>query len=100
MTGNGRIITDIDLIEKGILWEEKSPVFVGDVPKWVNKHVTGKLNRYLEAQAVLPGCENATIGLWFTSKIVDPSLTKAVEDAVAVFRQNNPGVTVHLKFTP
>src|SRR5262245_15771406 len=35
----GRLITDIDLVENGVLWEEKSAVFATDIAKWVRKHI-------------------------------------------------------------
>jgi hypothetical protein len=42
VTGNS--ITDIDAVEHGVLWEEKSAAFATDVAKWVRKHITGKFH--------------------------------------------------------
>jgi hypothetical protein len=94
----GRTITDIDDVKDGVLWEEKSATFAGDVQKWVDKQVTAKLEKYLEARQHLSGYEQAPIGLRMTEPNVDPSLRSAIENAVDQFRRAHPGVDVRLEF--
>jgi hypothetical protein len=93
----GRTITDIDHVEDGVLWEEKSATWAGDEEAWVDKHVTKKLSSYVEARQHLPGYENAPIGIRFTEPNVQRSLQREVEGAVTKFRQDNPGVDVRLE---
>ncbi|MGO4755328.1 RHS repeat-associated core domain-containing protein, partial [Streptomyces sp. 2MCAF27] len=62
-------ITDIDKIQDGVLWEEKTATGQNPnmkVEPWVNKHVFKKLDSYLRARTHLEGWENAPIGLHFT----------------------------------
>ncbi|WP_433349662.1 hypothetical protein [Micromonospora sp. CA-111912] len=68
---SGDRITDIDHIEGGVLWEEKSAIF-GD-ESWLNKHVNRKVDACLRARQNLPGYENAPIGFRFTN----PAKTRA-----------------------
>ncbi|GEB52856.1 putative T7SS-secreted protein [Streptomyces cacaoi] len=94
-------ITDIDRIENGTLWEEKSAT--GQNPNmkidpWVNKHVFKKLDAYVRARSHLPGWENAPIGLSFVEPGATPTFRRAVESAVAAWQQNNPGVEVRIRW--
>ena len=62
-------ITDIDRIQDGTLWEEKTAT--GQDPRiniqsWVQKNVTGKLDSYVRARQYMPGYERAPLGLDFT----------------------------------
>jgi hypothetical protein len=50
----GNLITDIDLVENGVLWEEKSAVFATDIARWVSKHIIGKFHSYMRARQQLP----------------------------------------------
>ena len=93
----GRTITDIDHVDDGVLWEEKSATWAGDEQKWVDKQVTQKLNAYLDAREHMPGYEDAPIGVRFTEPNMHPTLRRAVEGAVAKFRQDNPDVDVRLE---
>ncbi|NBE81923.1 hypothetical protein GVV04_13200 [Micromonospora sp. NEAU-HG-1] len=56
---SGDRITDIDHIEGGVLWEEKSAIF-GD-ESWLNKHVNKKLDAYLRARQHLAGSVGRSI---------------------------------------
>jgi hypothetical protein len=94
----GRTITDIDDIRGGVLWENKSATFAGDNAKWVDKQVTDKLEKYVEARQHLPGYENAPIGLRMTEPGVDPALRTEIEHGIDRFRQAHPGVDVRLEF--
>jgi hypothetical protein len=95
----GNVITDIDEIKGGVLWEEKSAIFATDNAKWVEKHITKKFNAYLEARKNLPGYENAPIGFKFTAgKPVDPALEKAIIDEISRLRKANPGVDIRLEW--
>jgi hypothetical protein len=94
----GNLITDIDSVENGILWEEKSAGFATDATKWVNKHITGKFNSYMKARQQLPGYENAPIGFRFPGKPADPALEQAITNEVEALRQANPGVDIRLEW--
>jgi hypothetical protein len=99
---NGRMITDIDHVEGGVLWEEKTATGAGDVSVWVDKQVTKKLESYLEARSVSPelsGYRDAPIGLRMTTPGVEVPLREAIENAVSSFRNAHPGVTVYLEFS-
>ncbi|MFC9258157.1 hypothetical protein ACFTTZ_42620, partial [Amycolatopsis thailandensis] len=93
---NGRPITDIDRVENGVLWEEKTAIDAQNIPDWVGKHVDKKLNSYLEARKHLQGYENAPIGLRFTQPGATPAFKAAVEKAVDTFRKANTSVRVML----
>ncbi|WP_157838434.1 hypothetical protein [Nocardia farcinica] len=95
-----RTITDIDRIEGGILWEEKSATSAADIQKWVDKQVTKKLESYMEAQQYIAGYEDSPIGIEFTSPGVDPAFKSAVEQAVAEFKANNPATEIVVKWPP
>nr|WP_246486830.1 RHS repeat domain-containing protein [Kribbella qitaiheensis] len=89
------LITDIDHIDGGILWEEKSAQYADN--DWLTKHLNGKVDKYLGARQQLPGYENAPIGFRFTNP-VDPRFKAAIEQRVAELRQANPGVDIRLEF--
>lgn len=93
-----RTITDIDAVENGVLWEEKSATDAGNVPKWVDKHVTRKLESYLEAQQYIAGHETSPIGLRFTEAGADPQFKAAVEKAVDDLRTKHPNAEIHLEW--
>lgn len=94
----GNLITDIDAVEYGVLWEEKSAVFATDVAKWVRKHITGKFHSYLKARQQLPGYQHAPIGFRFPGKPADPALEQAISNEVDSLRKANPGVDVRLEW--
>jgi hypothetical protein len=96
----GRTITDIDSIENGVLWEEKSPIFATDANAWVAKNITKKFARYMEARQYIPGYERAPIGFNFTRPGVEPELRNAIEAEIARLRAQNPDVTILLKWAP
>ncbi|OLT41248.1 hypothetical protein BJF85_24300 [Saccharomonospora sp. CUA-673] len=87
-----RSITDIDHIQDGVLWEEKSATNAGDVDRWVEKHVEGKMERYVEARPHLPGYEDAPIGMRFTEPGADPTFQAAVEQGMDRVRGRHPDV--------
>jgi type VII secretion system ESX-1 substrate len=96
-------ITDIDRVEDGTLWEEKTATGQDprmNVPQWVQRNVTGKLNSYLEARQYMPGYENAPLGLDFTQSGATPEFQQAVQDAVQQWRAANPGVPVTVRWAP
>jgi hypothetical protein len=102
---SGRTITDIDRIEGGILWEEKTAVDARDwltgedrTQQWVAKHIDKKFDDYQEAKSHMPGYEDAPVGFHFTRPGVDPEFRAAVEDAVSDLREQNPGTTIHLRW--
>ena len=93
-----RTITDIDLVENGILWEEKSAVSSPNPEKWVEKHVTKKMESFLEARQHIAGHETAPIGLRFTQAGADPQFKAAVEKAVGDLRAKHPDAEIHLEW--
>lgn len=90
----GTTITDIDRVENGVLWEEKSATSAGNPEQWVNKQFVNKMEKYIESQQYIVGLENAPIGIRFTNPGVDPALRAAVEQAAAELRAKHPGVTI------
>ena len=94
----GNLITDIDAVENGVSWEEKSAVFATDVAKWVSKHITGKSRSYMKARQQLPGYQHAPIGFRFPGKPADPALERAIIDEVDSLRKANPGGDVRLEW--
>ncbi|MFF3566805.1 hypothetical protein ACFYXQ_03375 [Nocardia jiangxiensis] len=93
-----RTITDIDKVEDGTLWEEKSATDAGDVQKWVDKQVTKKLGSYIDAREYVDGYENSPIGIEFTKAGADPAFQQAVEKAVQDLRSAHPGVKILVKW--
>lgn len=93
----GNRITDIDHIDGGVLWEEKSALF-GD-ETWLTKQVDGKLAKYLEARKQMKGYEQAPIGFRFTNANVDPRFRTALEQRIQKLRDENPGLDIRLEFT-
>ncbi|HUB69610.1 MAG TPA: RHS repeat-associated core domain-containing protein [Acidimicrobiales bacterium] len=96
----GRTITDIDRIEDGTLWEEKSATNAPDPEQWIQKQVVNKFYSYLDARQYLPGYENAPIGFDFTSSGADPAFQAQVDQAIENLRAANPGVTIKLQWAP
>jgi hypothetical protein len=94
-----RTITDIDRIEDGVLWEEKSATSAANIDKWVAKHIDKKFDSYLEARQHLPGYEEAPIGFKFTEPAADPEFRSVVEDAVNGLRKSHPDVTIRLEWS-
>ncbi|MFC4377416.1 hypothetical protein ACFO5K_25380 [Nocardia halotolerans] len=93
-----RTITDIDRVENGVLWEEKSAVNAYDIDKWVEKQVEKKMTSYVDARQHIDGYEQAPIGLRFTTPGADPAFRSAVEAAVERTRAKNPGVQILLEW--
>ncbi|WAU13714.1 DUF6531 domain-containing protein [Streptomyces tubercidicus] len=94
-------ITDIDKIENGVLWEEKTATGQNPnmkVEPWTDKHVLKKLDSYLRARSHLPGWEDSPIGLHFTEPGATPAFRAAVEEAVQTWRGSNPGVDVRIRW--
>ncbi|MFV8142202.1 alpha/beta hydrolase [Mycolicibacterium senegalense] len=89
-----RTITDIDRIENGVLWEEKSATSAANTEKWVQKQFVNKMEKYIEAQQYITGYENAPIGVRFTTPGVDPGFKAAVESAASALRDKHPDITI------
>ncbi|MEW2413909.1 putative T7SS-secreted protein [Streptomyces sp. NPDC046866] len=95
-------ITDIDRIENGTFWEEKSATGQNpnmNVQKWTDKHIIKKLDSYLRARSHLEGWEQAPLGIHFVEPGATPAFRAAVESAVDSWRQANPGVTVEVRWS-
>jgi hypothetical protein len=94
-------ITDIDHIENGTLWEEKTATGQDprmDVGRWTQKNVNGKLDSYVRARQYMPGYENAPLGLDFTQPGATPQFKAAVEQAVDAWKADHPGVDVQVRW--
>jgi hypothetical protein len=96
-------ITDIDRVDNGTLWEEKTATGQDprmNIPSWVNRNVTGKLDSYVQARQYMPGYENAPLGLDFTRSGTTPGFQQAVQDAVDQWKAANPGIPVSVRWAP
>jgi uncharacterized protein YukE len=96
-------ITDIDRVDGGTLWEEKTATGQHpgmNIQNWVQKNVHGKLDSYVRARQYLPGYENAPLGLDFTQSGATPQFKAAVEQAVDQWKASNPGVDVAVRWAP
>ncbi|MFJ7902306.1 hypothetical protein ACIQ6V_17735 [Streptomyces sp. NPDC096198] len=94
-------ITDIDRIENGTLWEEKTatgrdPRF--NAEKWIAKHVFKKLDSYVRARPYMPGFEDAPIGISFTEPGATPEFRAAVQSGVADWQLKHPDVDVKIRW--
>jgi uncharacterized protein YukE len=95
-TVTGRTITDIDRVEGGVLWEEKSATTAQNIDNWVRKHIDRKFRSYLEARQHLEGYENSPIGFRFTKPGATPDFKAAVQKALDDLRTANPDVDIRL----
>ncbi|CND72998.1 Uncharacterised protein [Mycobacterium tuberculosis] len=95
----GRTITDIDRVQNGVLWEEKSATDAGDIGRWVAKHIDKKFSSYLDARQYIVGYEEAPIGFSFTSPDVDPAFRSEVESAVERLRLKYPDEQILLEWS-
>lgn len=95
---SGDAITDIDRIQDGILWEEKSATWAADPEVWIQKQIFAKFGRYLQARQYLPGYQDAPIGFDFTTPGVEPEFRTQVTQAVQSLREANPTVTIYLQW--
>jgi hypothetical protein len=100
-----RTITDIDRFEGNTLWEEKSATNAinrktGEdlTSDWIQKNVTNKFEKILEARQHIPKYENAEIGFHFTKPGVDPAFRAGVEAEIARLQAANPKVTIRIKW--
>ncbi|MEU6235634.1 putative T7SS-secreted protein [Kitasatospora sp. NPDC047058] len=94
-------ITDIDRVENGTLWEEKTATGQDprmDPQRWVEKNVVKKLDSYLRARPYLEGYEDAPMGLDFTEPGATPEFRAAVEQAVGDWKTAHPGVDVSVRW--
>lgn len=92
-------ITDIDRIENGVLWEEKSATNAGNPSAWIAKHIDKKFNSYLRAQQYMEGYEDAPIGFNFTESGVDPDFKAQVEARIEQLQAENPEVDIRLDWS-
>jgi hypothetical protein len=95
----GRTIIDIDRIQDGVLWEEKSATSAGDIERWVAKHIDKKFASYLDARQYMADYESAPIGFCFTSSGADPAFRSGVESAVERLRLAHPGEQIMLEWS-
>ncbi len=95
----GNRITDIDHIEDGTLWEEKTAAWAIDEVGWANKHMRDKFERYMAARRSggLPGYENAPIGFRLPADM-QPALRQQVMQALDDIAAANPGVIIKVSW--
>ncbi|WP_157561354.1 hypothetical protein [Mycobacterium sp. E802] len=96
----GTTITDIDRVENGVLWEEKSATSAGNVEQWVNKQFVNKMEKYIESQQYIAGYEKSPIGVRFTNPGGDPALRTAIEQAAADLRVKYTDATILVDWAP
>ncbi|MFB7944309.1 polymorphic toxin-type HINT domain-containing protein [Kitasatospora phosalacinea] len=88
------LITDIDVFEGRVLWEEKNVLGYWGDEEWL-KHLDEKVAKYLEARKGLPEFyHDADIGFWFTRPNQDQRFIDLVENHIQKLREANPGVTI------
>ena len=94
-------ITDYDYVAPdGRLWEEKSATGADpriNIPRWVAKNVTKKLDSFLRGRPYAQGYENAPLGMDFTEPGATPEFKAAVEKAVSDWEAKN-GVDVEVRW--
>lgn len=96
----GDTITDIDVIDGGVLWEEKTAVHPNiDPVSWAGKTVGKKLSVYIRARQYIKGYEKAPIGMWFVKSGTTPELRRQVELRLNEFRALHPDVDIRLRWT-
>jgi hypothetical protein len=83
-----------------VLWEEKSATDALDPDAWVEKHVVGKFDSYLEARQYLPGYQDAPIGFDFTGSNVDPPFKAKIEQAIENLQTAHPDVPIQDRWAP
>ncbi|MFJ6934839.1 polymorphic toxin-type HINT domain-containing protein [Streptomyces sp. NPDC101132] len=90
----GNLITDIDHVDGGVLWELKSATYADDA--WLTKHINGKLEKYLKARRQMDGYEEAPIGFRFEQP-VDPRFRAALEARIEELRRAHPDLDLRLE---
>ncbi len=96
----GNIITDIDEIRDGVLWEIKTATFPYKAEKWIEKHITNKFSKYMNARQYLPGYENAPIGFKFNGKPNDAEFISLLRAEIDRLRSMYPSVEIRLEGLP
>ncbi|MEV6393295.1 hypothetical protein AB0M39_00645 [Streptomyces sp. NPDC051907] len=96
----GRRITDIDLFEDGVLWEDKTAVgiYLPDIDIWMDKHIGPKFRKYVQARQHIAGYENAPIGMKFTDASINPAFRGPIEKRVNELRKEFPNVDLLLEW--
>ncbi|MEU7407420.1 ALF repeat-containing protein, partial [Streptomyces sp. NPDC044948] len=95
----GKKITDIDLFEDDILWEDKSVLGSWTDEGWLDKHIDAKFEKYLKARKQLPGeYQGASIGFRFTRPDQDARFVAAVEARFNKLREKYPDVHIMTKW--
>ena len=98
----GQFISDVDRIEGGVLWEDKTAPGAQDAKAWAQSQVYDKLQKYVRGQAVskeLAEYREAPIGLRLDAPIdIEPELRDAVEEVIARFQRENPDVDVRVEY--
>ncbi|CAL9422146.1 hypothetical protein SUDANB38_01895 [Streptomyces sp. enrichment culture] len=94
----GQRITDIDLIEDDVLWENKHTLGYWGDEKWL-EHLDSKVDKYLRARKHLPEhYADAPIGFRFTRPNQDPRFVEAVEARVRELREKYPDVQIQTRW--
>lgn len=86
----------MDLVEDGVLWEEKSAIDATNIDDWVNDEIYGKFTKYMNMRARLPHYENAPIGWEFSRAIPEGPFRRAVVEAISNLRASTRDVQILL----
>lgn len=105
-TASGRTITDIDRIEGGTLWEQKSATNAinritgaDETEDWIQRNITDKFSRYLVARQYLGAdYQDANIGFEFTSPNADPSFKNAVNAQIEQLRATYQNINIVVRW--
>ncbi|MEU4369407.1 polymorphic toxin-type HINT domain-containing protein [Micromonospora chersina] len=94
----GKIVTDIDSIENGELWELKSGIPWWGDEEWMVEQIDGKFAKYLKCRTLLPpDYRDAVIAFRFTNKKID-SKTREVITARLKQLAEDAGVQWKIEF--
>ncbi|MFG1871051.1 polymorphic toxin-type HINT domain-containing protein [Micromonospora arborensis] len=92
------IVTDIDSIENGELWELKGGIPWWGDEEWLVKEIDGKFAKYLKSRTILPAdYRDAVIGFRFTNKKIDAKTRTVITERLTRLAEN-AGVRLKIEF--
>ncbi|MFI2712751.1 polymorphic toxin-type HINT domain-containing protein [Micromonospora sp. NPDC018662] len=93
-----QIVTDIDSIENGELWELKDGIPWWGDEAWLVAQIDGKFAKYLKSRTILPAdYRNAVIGFRFPNKKIDAQTRTVITERLRRLAED-AGVQVKIEF--